>query len=330
MLALTAVWGLAAMPVFAQPGAGRSLPLASDTRPAIPTVTGDTGLWYVPTGEVLPASGWSLGVYRVNHDYDQGFTDVSDWPVTFGIGVNGRVEIFAALTIVNRIDRDVRPLFFQGPSAGDLVNDYPFVTTGWGGSRLGDLRVGAKLGLASQARGTPAAMALRALVKIPTADRLTGAGTGRTDVTVEGIGSREINERIELSGFGGFVVRGDPDELDLLNGFRWGFGAGLPTRRRFRLTAEVHGEAYAGRAITLKGTAIQTSDGSVVPDESAQRTLVSAAIGLTWLGNNGLFAGGGVSWNLRMKRRSEFGPFEDEIGDAIGLQMRLGYRMKRR
>jgi hypothetical protein len=43
--------------------------------------------------------------------------------------------------------------------------------------------------------------------------------------------SSEINERVELSGFGGFIVRGDPDEFDLQNGFRWGVGAAMPTGR---------------------------------------------------------------------------------------------------
>ena len=48
---------------------------------------GDTGLWFVPTGEVLPARKWSFSVYRVNFDYNEGFTDASNWPVpSTGIG----------------------------------------------------------------------------------------------------------------------------------------------------------------------------------------------------------------------------------------------------
>ncbi|HTH02123.1 MAG TPA: hypothetical protein VL882_17740, partial [Vicinamibacterales bacterium] len=53
-----------------------------ETRPATTTVNGDTGLWFVPTGEILPAKKWSVSAYRVNFDRNQGFTDVSDWPVT--------------------------------------------------------------------------------------------------------------------------------------------------------------------------------------------------------------------------------------------------------
>ena len=32
----------------------------SETRPATTTFEGDTGLWFVPTGEVLPAKKWSF------------------------------------------------------------------------------------------------------------------------------------------------------------------------------------------------------------------------------------------------------------------------------
>src|SRR4051794_18246650 len=58
----------------------------TDTRPATTTFLGDTGLWTVPTAEVLPARRWSASAYRVNFDDNQGFSDVSNWPITFGIG----------------------------------------------------------------------------------------------------------------------------------------------------------------------------------------------------------------------------------------------------
>src|SRR3954447_9822409 len=72
-----------------QTGASTPPPMSGEveTRPATTTVNGDTGLWFVPTGEVLPAKKWSLSAYRVNFDRDQGFTDVSDWPATFGFGL---------------------------------------------------------------------------------------------------------------------------------------------------------------------------------------------------------------------------------------------------
>src|SRR3954449_10793706 len=94
------------------------------TRPATTTFMGDTGLWYVPTGEVLPRKRWSMSAYRVNFDDNQGFTDVSNWPLTFGYGVKDRAEIFGSWVLVNRIDRDIRPLFINSAAltgAGGVV-----------------------------------------------------------------------------------------------------------------------------------------------------------------------------------------------------------------
>ena len=250
----------------------------------------------MPTGEILAARKWSLSAYRVNFDYDQGFTDVSRWPITFGVGARDRVEVFGALTAVTRIDRDIRPLFVPGqPAAGGVVNEYPFVNDGWSGNQIGDLWVGAKFNLASQYRQAPAAFALRGMVKLPTASKDHGAGTGKPDFAIDAIVSREINERVELSGFGGFIVRGDPDEYNLANGFRWGFGAGMPTRKNLRLTAELHGEAHTNDTVEFNGVTIQTIDGDFAPVASPQKSPVNASIGLTWLGSNGLFAGGGLN-----------------------------------
>ena len=52
-----------------------------ETRPATTTFLGDTGLWFVPTAEILPDSRWSVSGYRTNWDYRQGLTDVSHFPI---------------------------------------------------------------------------------------------------------------------------------------------------------------------------------------------------------------------------------------------------------
>ncbi|MBA3296027.1 MAG: hypothetical protein H0U19_03765, partial [Acidobacteria bacterium] len=249
------------------PAAAQPPMMSSDvveTRPATTTFMGDTGLWFVPTGEILPAKRWSFSAYRVNFDYNEGFTDASNWPVTLGVGLADRAEIFGAFSVVRRIDRDVRPVF-TGTQGGGLANEYPFVRQGWSGNQLGDLWVGAKVNLSSQWRQQPAAFALRGMVKIPTAkDDEEGVGTGKVDFSLDGIVSKEINERVELSGFGGFIVRGKPDGVELSNGIRWGFGAGFPTRKNLRLTAELHGEAYRDDNVRLSRRLVG-EDGSIAP-----------------------------------------------------------------
>jgi hypothetical protein len=229
------------------------------TRPATTTTMGDTGLWFVPTGEVLPAGRWSFSLYRVNFDYVEGFTDVSNWPITFGVGIKNRAELFAAIQAVRRIDRDARPIFFNS-QAGGLVNEYPLVTKGWSGNQFGDIWLGGKFNLSSQFDQKPVAFAIRALVKLPTAkDDEEGVGTGKMDFAFDGILSKEINERVEVSGFGGMIFRGSPDAVEISNGIRYGFGLGLPSRKGLRLTAELHGEVYSDDTVTLALAADQRS-----------------------------------------------------------------------
>ena len=235
-----------------------------NTRKATTTADGDTGLWFVPTGEVLPARKWSFSIYRVNFDYEEGFTDISNWPVTIGVGLGDRAELFGAWHVVRRIDRDLRPIFTSDLESGGLVNEYPFVRQGWSENQLGDLYLGAKINLTAPWRreNRGPAFALRGMVKIPTAkDDEEGVGTGKADFIFDAILSKEFNERVEVAGFGGLIFRGDPDDAELTNGFRWGFGAGFPTRRALRLTTELHGEFYFDDELTLSRVLTGHEDG---------------------------------------------------------------------
>src|SRR5262245_32997705 len=282
----------------AQTSPPASTSTTTDTRPATTTKDGDTGLWFVPTGEILPAKKYSVSAYRVNFDRNQGFTDVSDWPVTFGFGVADRAEIFGAWTVVRRIDRDVRPLFVSTePVAGGLVNEAPFVRQGWSDNQLGDLWLGAKVNLTSQWRQQPLAFAVRGLVKVPTAKtKDEGVGTGEMDVAFDVIASKEVNERVEFSGYGGFIFRGDPEGIDLANGLRYGFGVGVPSRKSLRFTAELHGESYLSDSVTIQSpmaTPLIAADGTAPPLVTNLDSPINATFGLTWQGSNGVFAGAG-------------------------------------
>ena len=103
-------------------------------------------------------------------------------PITGAYGL-GRAEIFGSLRMITRIDRDASPLLFAGPDnePGGLVNDYPTFHDSWSGNKLGDLFLGAKFNLTSQRSRRPLALAIRAMVKAPTADKDSGAGTGEYD-----------------------------------------------------------------------------------------------------------------------------------------------------
>ena len=297
-----------------------------ETRPATTTPFGDTGLWFVPTGEILPHGGWSVSGYRVNLDREQGFTDISHFSATFAVGLRDRVELFGSFRADTRIRRSVRPLFDPSlPAAGGLVNSYPLSRDGWSGDSVGDLLLGAKLNLSSEHRLQAAAFAVRGTVKLPTGDDDAGVSTGKADVYVDAILSKALNERVELSGFGGVVVRADPSGIKLSDGFRWGFGAAFPTHRAVRIFAEVNGEMTFDDTVTT-AVPLTAGDRSSSPLVSPLRSPVDTTIGVVWQGAGGVFAGAGLSWAARHRERSAFGSaVGTQTGDTLGLQVRIGY-----
>ena len=89
------------------------------TRPATTTVSGTTGLWFVPTSEVLPARKWSLSLYRTNSDDGQGFTDISTFPATFAVGLGDRAELFGNLVARHPHRPRLAAPFFTGTANGN-------------------------------------------------------------------------------------------------------------------------------------------------------------------------------------------------------------------
>src|SRR2546428_1666245 len=141
----------------------------ASTRPATTTFFGDTGLWFVPTAEVLAHGKWSASAYRRGTDFIQGYTNVADFAGTFAVGIRDRAEIFGSFLVDTRIDRDTYPLFFPNAKEGGIVDRYPRVNQHWTGDNVGDVYLGAKVNLWSEFRQNPAALAVRGLVKLPTA-----------------------------------------------------------------------------------------------------------------------------------------------------------------
>jgi hypothetical protein len=56
----------------------------TETRPATTTFFGDTGIWYVPTGEVLGHGKWSASAIGAA-GLDQGYTSVADFAGTLSL-----------------------------------------------------------------------------------------------------------------------------------------------------------------------------------------------------------------------------------------------------
>src|SRR5206468_10859068 len=212
-----------------QPPAQSQSQSTEDVRPATTTFYGDTGLWFVPTAEVLPASKWSVTGYRRGTNFIQGFANVGDFAGTFGVGIRDRAEIFGSFIVDTRIERDLRPIFINYADVGGFIDRYPRANSGWSGDHVGDFYVGAKVNLLSEYRQNPAAVAVRGLVKVPTGDKDVGNSTGSADFAIDFIASKEAAQKVEVAGYAGYEFRGKPDDFDIPGGaFRWGAGAGFP------------------------------------------------------------------------------------------------------
>ena len=135
--------------------------LAQDSRPGANTIFGDTGIWFVPTGETLPKGSWSVGAQLVNFDRSEGFSDITDIGGMFAFGATDRIEIFGAFG-GRRIDADLVPVARNGQPQDYLINK------GWS-TGVGDAWVGAKFNITSQFKNNGYASALRVMAKLPAA-----------------------------------------------------------------------------------------------------------------------------------------------------------------
>jgi len=283
-------------------------------------------LWFVPTAEVLAQGKWSVSGYRRGTNYIQGFSNVGDFAGTVAYGIKGRAEVFGSFLFDTRIDRDIRPLFVADAKAGGIIDRYPRMADTWSGDNVGDFYVGAKVNLWSEATPKRAALAVRGTVKLPTGDDEKGVSTGATDFALDFIASKELKRMIELSGYGGYEWRGSPDDVEIPGGaFRWGLGAGYPSRGALRGTFELNGVLPSDDVATITGAPFVATDGSIAPITSSTENITRATVGATWQKSNGFFVGGGVSWNLPMKSRDDFRADSDPFGDYFDWQVRIGF-----
>jgi len=286
-------------------------------------------LWFVPTAEVLAHGKWSASGYRRGTNYIQGYTNVADFAGTFAYGIRDRVEVFGSFLVDTRIDRDTRPLFFSNPAHGGIVDRNPRVNQYWTGDHVGDLYVGGKFNLRSEARQNSMALAVRGILKVPTGDDDIGTSTGKPDFAVDFIGSKELAKVAELSGYLGYEGRGVPDGFQAPKGaFRWGGGVGFPTRSPARVTAELNGLIPSSGTVSILGTPLAGIDKSVPPVTTDTEKLTRATVGLTLQLPKGFFFGTGLSWNLPRQTRNTglTAPDDtDPFADYWDWQFRIGF-----
>ncbi len=237
-------------------------------RPATTTPQGDTGLWFVPTAEILPAQ--ALVRERVSrqlrspaglHGRVELARDVRVWPQGPGrvVRMRGRSCAASTATCGRSSARPTR-------NAGGLVNEYPFVSGGWSGNQLGDLWLGGKFNLMSEWTQKPVALAVRTMFKMPTAtDDDEGRRHGQDGLRC----STSSRARRSTSGSSSPATA---DSSSAATPTTWtcrtasGGASARVSRpaRALRLTAEFHGEAQFDDVV-YNGAGLVGEDGSLPP-----------------------------------------------------------------
>src|SRR5262245_4963415 len=214
-----------------------------EVHPGTPAYEGDTGLFHLSSAYTLPKGKVSFSLFRDNLDRDPKDLDLSIHGISLGYGATDRFEIFGNFGLQNRANVDAR--FQPG-----FVNDFPFAgesdtSPGWQ-TGVGDVKLGAKYKFLDDYLGDNVGLAIRGLVKLPTADEQKGLGTGKFSGAADLVLSKSLNRGADLHGSIGYEINSDPDGVDIGNAFRWGVGLNLPSCRIFRLHAEVTGKVYSG------------------------------------------------------------------------------------
>ena len=200
--------------------------------------------------------------------------------ITGAIGL-GRAELFASWRI-GRFDRNIQPIFIPTNSEfGGVNNEFPYQRDSWSKNLGEPIVIGAKFGLLSQSRGNGMALAPRVMLKFPSGGA-TAASTKAYSGTFDLVASGEAGGRFELSGLVGYVFRGDSDDFQVSDGFRWGLGAGFPSRAPLRVLLELEGEVVGDDAVIVSNPPLVALDGSIAPisSDTSNNTVVQSGPGV--------------------------------------------------
>ena len=293
-----ALCALMASPVWAQTQGSQSTPPPpddSETRPATTTVFGDTGLWYVPTGEVLPKGRWSFSGYRTNWDRKEAFSDVSN----FRRHVRVRRDRPRRALRQRRLPATHR----RRPPSGAIGRDAdgrsaPVPAVGHRLRRPAGRRQVQRHGAVAVSSLPPLPSAPSS--KVPDLRYRRGPGHRQARFPRRRHHQRRSGaQKVELSGFGGFMYRGRPRRLRAEQRVPVGRRRGFPSRSRLRVTTELTGEMYFDDEMRSTALSIGT------PARWEVESPADFIVGLTYQAPNGFFIGYGASYGLNTTNRSD-------------------------
>jgi outer membrane protein OmpA-like peptidoglycan-associated protein len=331
MAALLAV----AVPAAAQPSATTyqqsTTTQSTDERGRVATtVNGDAGLWWVPVGDTNGKGLWRGAVGRNSRNTPQGHMNVATFTAAVSYGFAERADFFASWDAIQRVDRDLRSLFIATDAQrGGLDTRLPYSREPWTGNKLGDLRVGTKLGLLSEASGNPVSASAIVAINLPTGDSDNGAGQGSAAADISGVLSRWVSSKAVLSGTVGYNFRKNPSDpvvVHVPNNFHWGAGIGITPATSWLIHAEVLGDQPV-RDNAAVDTPLVAEDGSLSPRINFVDRQTSVTSGVTWFANNGFFVGAELRWDFPMLERINA---PDTANDYLDYHVRIGWSPTKR
>ena len=295
---------------------------SSESRPGLPTFFGDTGLWFVPTAETLLRHKASVQLFRANWDERQGLTDVNNIGLTAAFGLTDRLEVFGSFKVV-RLRRGVREPVFSPTDTrfAGVDQNFPYIRRGFSKTLGGTPVVGAKWGILSESRDDGASLAIRPVLEFPSGTQW--GGTSDFAFHIDGVGSKEFAEKVELSATVGGVFRSDPDPFKLSNGFTYGVGGIIGSRSRVRGLVEYVGELSSDDNVFLLQPPYRGDDGSIAPLESKIPDVGHTKFGLVFQARNGMFVYGGANFSADTGTHVIAG--RDKTNQAWGWDVRIGW-----
>ncbi len=190
------------------------------------TVTGDRGLFTVPSVETLNRGQYAFGIGWSNIDRTPRDLDINTFPLSFAVGVSKRLMFMGSVETQRQVKAsNLAQLGFNAA--------YPYVKTGFE-KGLGDTWLGGKFRVWRQPDNI-GGMAIKAALKIGTADPKKGLGTGQMAGTLDLVFTSALpwifHNFLLHSTMGLTATRDgkDPTPLTLKDELRSGLGVAFPS-----------------------------------------------------------------------------------------------------
>ena len=293
------------------------------------TTDGDAGLWWLPIADTNGKKRHRGSLERNSFNTPQGQMNVANFTANVSYGLGDRLDVFGAWDFIQRVDRDNQQLFNSDPERGGVDPRAPYANERWTGNKVGDLRVGAKFALLSEAAGNGVGLSARGFVNLPTGAADEGAGQGGVSADVSAVLSKWLSRHAVLTGELGYNFRKNPEDpivAHVPNFLRWGAGVGITPNDHWLIHGELLGRTWQRDTTSLDGV-IVAEDGTLSPRVTETDAMTSFTTGVTWFATNGFFIGGELRWDT--PTRDRINASEDSNGDFVDYHVRIGWAPRR-